>query len=183
MGVARYAARDVKKRAKNINTIRSNRNASEQALFFGNSRTGQDAWKTFTKGGSRPLSKEERMNMNRNYREQGREMRGSLEEARTKMKNAKTPEERKQAQNEMRSIASDMRDHRQMNPSGITETSIGTKDRMKALGTATSEYFLGGTAKQNLSRMGGVAGAIVGVPIAIDAASNAIGSNSSYGGY
>lgn len=171
---AKKALRQQKKAAKQI---AANREASANALFFGNSRKGQDAWGIATGKTARPLSAEERIGMNRNYRAQSSQYRQQLETARTNMKGAGTPEERAAYRDEMRNIAGAMRDHRGMNPAGVTEGSYSALDRAKAAGTAVSEYYLGGKTSQNLARMGGTAAAIVGVPMAMDAAGNAINNS------
>lgn len=173
------SGKDLKRRAKKQNAIRANRDASESALLFGNTRQGQDAWKTATRGGTRPLSKDERMMMNREHRQTGSALRQELNTARENMRNATNKEDKMRYQQQMRDIGAEMRQHTASNPSGVREVNIGAMDRVKAAGTAVGQYYFGGSGKQTAARIGATAGAIIGVPLAVDAAENAINSGSS----
>jgi hypothetical protein len=179
--------RAARKRAKNISKIRASRDASEQAIFMGNSRKGQDAWAIATgKKKNVGWSQDELKTIAADKAKAQQVLKGSegyfdgVKQQLRKDPNGPnlSPDQRKQVMADARAKQAEIEQAKaimKMETKGGRE--ITTGDRWKAAGTAVGEYYMGGTGKQMAARIGGTAGAIVGVPIAADAIGNAMNSN------
>lgn len=184
---SRRASKEVRKRAKNINQIRSSRDASEQAIFMGNTRKGQDAWDIFRgKKESRGRTQEERKQIAGQRARSEHVLKGSQDDLRYTAQQLKqaandpnlTPEQRKAVMDDLRAQGrktnedfQQAREFMKADADGAFKGPVDytTGDRAKALGTAVGEYYLGGSGKQMAARMGGTVGGIVGLNVGMDA--------------